>query len=140
MDSPSNAPVASQNALAEGPRRGRNIWRLTVAPAALMLVGVAAVGVIAKLLPLVLNENADSVLRVILAGAAVCMAVAMALRHRKQWVLPSDTMRRLVHEIRIGQAPLKTSPSSIPAALGISAPRSNSCCTRCGTSGRPSSI
>ncbi|MGA2440032.1 MAG: GGDEF domain-containing protein [Tepidisphaeraceae bacterium] len=117
MDSPDNAPVASQNPLTEGPRRGRNIWRLTVAPAALMLVGVAAVGAIAKLLPLVLNENADSVLRVVLAGAAVCMAVAMALRHRKQWVLPSDTMRRLIHEIRIGRAPIEDLAEFHPGCL-----------------------
>ena len=67
------APAASENQSAEGPRRGRN-WRLTVAPAMLMLVGVAAVGAIAKLLPLVLNDT-DSVLRIILAGAAVWGAV-----------------------------------------------------------------
>jgi diguanylate cyclase (GGDEF)-like protein len=89
---------------------------LTVAPAMLMLVGVAAVGAIAKLLPLVLNDT-DSVLRIILAGAAVCMAIAMALRHRKQWVLPSDTMRRLVHEIRIGRAPMEELAEFNPGCL-----------------------
>jgi len=110
------APLASENQSAEGPRRGRN-WRLTLAPAALMLIGVAAVGAIAKLLPLVLNDNADAVLRVILAGAAVCMAIAMALRHRSRWVLPSDTMRRLVHEIRIGRAPMEELVEFNPGCL-----------------------
>jgi diguanylate cyclase (GGDEF)-like protein len=113
-----NAPVESENPSAEGLRRGRNTWRLTVAPAALMLVGVAAVGAIARLLPLVLNDNADAVLRVTLAAAAVCMAVAMALRHRKRWVLPSDTMRQLVHKIRIGRAPIEELAEFNPGCLG----------------------
>jgi diguanylate cyclase (GGDEF)-like protein len=91
---------------------------LTVAPAAMMLIGIAAVGLIAKFLPLVLNENADSVLRIVLAGAAVCMVAAIALRHRKQWVLPSETMRRLVHEIRVGRAPIEELAEFNPGCLG----------------------
>ena len=117
MRTPDNTPLEFKNQCTEGSVPGRNIRRLTVAPALLTLVGVAAVGAIAKLLPLVLNDNADSILRVVLAGAAVCMAVAMALRHRKQWVLPSDTMCRLIHEIRIGRAAIDEFSEFNPGCL-----------------------
>jgi diguanylate cyclase (GGDEF)-like protein len=91
---------------------------MTVAPAALMLVGVASVGVIAKLLPMVLSERDVWLLPLILAGAAACMAVALALWHRKQWARPSDTMRRLVHEVRNGQAPIEDLAEFNPGCLG----------------------
>ena len=113
-----NTSFASQNQLTEARRRDRNIWRLTVAPAGLMLVGIAAVAAIAKLLPMVLSENAEPVLRIVLAGAAIALAVAMALRHRKQWVLPSDTMRRIVHEVRMGQAPIEELAEFDPGCVG----------------------
>ncbi len=96
----------------------KNLLKMTLAPALLMAGGVAAVGLIAKLLPLVMADSADKVLRVVLAAAAICMAVAMALRHRKQWVMPSDNMRRLIHEIRMGRAPIEEFAKYKPGVLG----------------------
>jgi diguanylate cyclase (GGDEF)-like protein len=96
----------------------RNLLKMTLAPALLMIAGVAAVGLIAKLLPLVMEDSADKVLRVVLAAAAICMAVAMSLRHRKQWVMPSDNMRRLIHEIRLGRAPIEEFSEYRPGSLG----------------------
>jgi diguanylate cyclase (GGDEF)-like protein len=80
-------------------------WQ-TFVPALLLVAGVAVVAGIARLLP-VFFSNANGILRIVLAGAAVCLAVAMTLRHRRQWVLPAIQMRELIHEIRMGRAPLE---------------------------------
>ena len=106
-------PEPADNAAAPG----KNLLKMTLAPALLMAGGVAAVGLIAKLLPLVMEDSADKVLRVVLAAAAICMAVAMALRHRKQWVMPSDQMRQLIHDIRMGRAAIEEFAKFKPGAL-----------------------
>jgi diguanylate cyclase (GGDEF)-like protein len=92
------------------------LWK-TAAPAMLLVVGVAAVIGIAKLLPFFLDEYSTPVLRVVLAAAAVCLSIAMTLRHRRQWVLPSMRMRRLIHEIRVGRAPIEEFAQINPGAL-----------------------
>src|SRR6202034_3527406 len=107
MDVTRSTPAALPEAADNSAAPSKDLMKKTLAPALLMAGGVSAVGLIAKILPLVMEDSADKFLRVILAAAAISMAVAMALRHRKQWVIPSDTMRQLIHEIRLGRAPIE---------------------------------
>jgi diguanylate cyclase (GGDEF)-like protein len=81
-------------------------WK-SAGPALMLLVSVATVALIARLLPLVFGEYATRVLHVVLVAAAICLSGAMTLRHRRQWVLPAIQMRRLIHEIRVGRAPIE---------------------------------
>ena len=103
MDVSDNAPEQADDSLASSPN---TFWK-TVGPAMLVLGGVVCVMGIAKLLPLFIAQHSDQVLRTTLAIAAVCLAVAMTLRHRRQWVLPSLRMRQLIHDARLGRAPIE---------------------------------
>lgn len=110
----------SDNAPEEPPvdleTRSNVLWK-TLGPALFLVFGVAAVVCIARILPFFLRDNASGVLRVTLALAAVCLAVAMTLRHRRQWVLPAIQMRRLIHEIRMGRAPIEEFSMLYPGCL-----------------------
>jgi diguanylate cyclase (GGDEF)-like protein len=114
MDVSDNAPDQTDENLTSN---SSTLWK-TVGPALLLVVGVAAVIGIAKLLPFFLAENSNQVLRTTLAVAAVCLAVAMTLRHRRQWVLPANEMRRLIHLIRVGRAPIEEFAASNFGCLG----------------------
>jgi diguanylate cyclase (GGDEF)-like protein len=81
-------------------------WK-SAGPALMLLVSVATVALIARMLPLVFGEYATRVLHIVLVAAAICLSGAMTLRHRQQWVLPGIKMRRLIHEIRVGRAPIE---------------------------------
>jgi len=81
-------------------------WK-SAGPALMLLMSVATVALIARLLPLVFGEYATRVLHIVLVAAAICLSGAMTLRHRRQWVLPGIQMRRLIHEIRVGRAPIE---------------------------------
>ena len=111
MNVSDNAPNPTVDPATESPdiemSFGSSAFWKTAGPALLLVGGVACVAGIAKLLPLFLEENSTPVLRVVLAGAAVALSVAMTLRHRRQWVLPSIRMRQLIHEIRVGRAPIE---------------------------------
>lgn len=82
------------------------IWK-TIGPALTLMMGVSAVVGITKLLPFFIQEDSTQSLRVVLGVAAVSLAGAMTVRHRKQWVLPSMRLRKLIHEIRVGRAPIE---------------------------------
>src|SRR5580704_3007365 len=93
------------------------LWK-SAGPALLVLAGVAVVVLIAKLLPLFLDENTTRIfLRVVLVAAALCLSGAMTFRHRRQWVLPGIQMRRLIHEIRVGRAPIEEFTKFDPGSL-----------------------
>jgi diguanylate cyclase (GGDEF)-like protein len=74
---------------------------------ALLALGVALVAAAAKLLMFALEEDSILILRLVLSAAAIALAFVMTLRHRKQWVLPAHDMERLVHEFRVGRAPIE---------------------------------
>jgi diguanylate cyclase (GGDEF)-like protein len=107
MDLTGNDPSKSKNSGEEILSPPRGVFLKTVAPGMLLLGGVIAVGGIARLLQIVLHEQADTVLRITLALGAVSLGITMALAHRRQWVNPSVHMRALIHEIRVGRAPIE---------------------------------
>jgi diguanylate cyclase (GGDEF)-like protein len=80
-------------------------WALT--RAMLLVLGVTVVGVVAKILTLVLPDESMPILRIALSASVVGLAFLMAGRQRKQWALPAKEMARLVHEIRVGRAPIE---------------------------------
>jgi diguanylate cyclase (GGDEF)-like protein len=79
----------------------------TLGPALSLAAGIAIVMAIAKVLQVYLQEDSMRVLHTVLVAAAICMAGAMTLRHSRQWVIPSERMRRLIHEVRVGRAPIE---------------------------------
>ena len=93
------------------------LWK-SAGPALLLLAGVAGVALIAKLLPMFLDENYTRIfLRVVLVAAGLCLSGTMTFRHRRQWVLPGIQMRRLIHEIRVGRAPIEEFAHFDPGSL-----------------------
>jgi diguanylate cyclase (GGDEF)-like protein len=107
MDPSSNDTPKSQNSLEDVLPPARGVVLKTVTPALLVLTGVIIVGGIARLLQTYLHESADTVLRMTLAVGSISLGIAMAFAHRRQWVLPSVRMRELIHEIRLGRAPIE---------------------------------
>ena len=99
-------PALSEPTFSDG---ARGLWLPAVARTALLVLGVAVVGAAAKLLMLLLGEQSTWILRGVLSAGIFGLALVMALRHRRQWVFPADDMRRLIHEIRVGRARLKSS-------------------------------
>jgi len=83
------------------------ISRLDVARWLLIILGVAAVGTAAKLLPFFLEDQGVWILRTLLSAAVICLVGAMALRHHREWVVPRERMRNLIREIRLSQAPIE---------------------------------
>ncbi|HEY1922190.1 MAG TPA: GGDEF domain-containing protein, partial [Tepidisphaeraceae bacterium] len=107
MQTPADTSVGSNNPEMAAPKAQPGIvwWALT--RAMLLVLGVTVVGVIAKILTLLLPEQSMPILRIALSAAVVVLAFLMALRQRKQWALPANEMARLVHEIRVGRAPIE---------------------------------
>jgi diguanylate cyclase (GGDEF)-like protein len=90
-----------------GLTRWRGVWRPAIVRTLLMAAGVAAVAGAAKLLTIQFQEQSPWILRITLAVSMVGLVFTMSLRHRQQWALPADDMRRLIREIRIGRAPIE---------------------------------
>jgi diguanylate cyclase (GGDEF)-like protein len=118
MDPVVKESAKSQNPIEEKLTPARGVFLKTIAPGLLMLGGVLAVGGIGRLLQSVLHEDADTVLRLTLAGGAISLGVTMALAHRRQWFLPSVQMRALIHEIRVGRAPIEEFSKFRAGSLG----------------------
>jgi diguanylate cyclase (GGDEF)-like protein len=107
MQAVSDTSTESNNPALPGPSSSPSVvwWALT--RAMLLVLGVTVVCVVTKILTLVLPEESMSILRVVLSAAVVGLAFLMAARQRKQWAVPAKDMARLVHEIRIGRAPIE---------------------------------
>ena len=118
MDPVVKDSARSQNSIEDKLPPPRGVFLKTIAPGLLMLGGVIAVGGTARLLQSVLHEDADAVLRMTLAIGAISLGVTMALAHRRQWVLPSVHMRALIHEIRVGRAPIEEFSKFRAGSLG----------------------
>jgi two-component system, cell cycle response regulator len=118
MDPVVKESAKSQNLIEEKLPPARGVFLKTIAPGLLMLGGVFAVGGIARLLQSLLHQDADTVLRMTLAVGAISLGVTMALTHRRQWVLPSVQMRTLIHEIRVGRAPIEEFSKFRAGSLG----------------------
>ncbi len=102
-----NDPTKSKNPAGPVLTSGPNVWWWAVTCAALLVLGVTVVCVVAKALALVMPDQSMSILRVALSVAVVGLAFLMAGRQRKQWSRPAADMVRLVHEIRVGRAPIE---------------------------------
>jgi diguanylate cyclase (GGDEF)-like protein len=107
MDPTINDPSKSKNPAEDMLPQARGVFLKTIAPGLLLLGGVIAVGCIARLLESLLQQQADTVLRLTLAIGAISLGITMALAHRRQWVHPSVRMRELIHEIRVGRAAIE---------------------------------
>jgi diguanylate cyclase (GGDEF)-like protein len=107
MQANADQSVESNNPVPVTQRQRPNVWVWALTRAMLVVLGVTVVCVVGKVLTLVLPEQSESILRVVLSVAVVGLAFAMAARQRKQWALPATDMAKLVHEIRVGRAPIE---------------------------------
>jgi diguanylate cyclase (GGDEF)-like protein len=97
----------STNPAASAPTPRRRFWRRALTRAALVMLGITAVGGVAKSLTLALPEQSMSILCVALSAAVLALAFVTVRRQRKQWALPAQEMAGLVHRIRIGRSPIE---------------------------------
>jgi diguanylate cyclase (GGDEF)-like protein len=107
MDISDNEASKSKNPAQDMLPPACGVFRKTVAPGVLLLGGVIAVSAIARLLQLLLPDQAETVLRMTLALGAVSLGITMAIAHRRQWVNPSVHMRDLIHDFRVGRVPIE---------------------------------
>ncbi len=97
----------STNPAASAPTPRPNLWWWALTRAALVALGVAVVGAIAKSLTLVLPEQSTSILYTALSVAVLGLAFVMVWRRRKRWALPAKEMAQVLHEIRIGRSAIE---------------------------------
>jgi diguanylate cyclase (GGDEF)-like protein len=107
MQANADQSIESNNPSPVAQRPRPNVWVWALTRAMLVVLGVTVVCIVAKLLTFVLPDQSMAIFRVVLSVAMVSLAFAMAARQRKQWALPAADMARLVHEIRVGRAPIE---------------------------------
>jgi diguanylate cyclase (GGDEF)-like protein len=106
MTESDNTATPAEGQTEEAPAsRAAILWK-SAGPALMVLGSVIAVTLVARLLPMLFGDNAARMLRIVLVAAGVCLAGSMTFRHYRQWVLPAMDMRRLIHDVRVGRAPI----------------------------------